>query len=285
MKTDHPSIHVARVLLCCLSVSCILAGCCINIGGWPRAKFKRTDELHTSLEPGSSVSVETSFGSIDVRGSDVTTCDVIARVCVQAPTEKEAHEIADQVKIKLLPSDKHLAITVDKPKLRNNRSVAVSFEITVPNQTSVKCKTSFGSISIAELIGEIDAKTSFAGIDCENIQGPVRLHTSYGEVNCRDINSDSIAASSSFGGIDIVCSRSAPPQLRADISTSYGSISFKTPPGFAGSVDLATSFGSIKSALPLTVQGQFGKETVSGTIGAGDGMLNLRTSFGSIEIK
>jgi len=57
------------------------------------------------------------------------------------------------------------------------------------------------------------------------------------------------------------------------------------PPEFTGQVELATSHGSIKTDLPITVKGKISNKRIRGTIGEGNGMLRLKTSFGSIKIK
>ena len=223
----------------------LLSGCYINIGGCGRAKFERTDELSAPLLAGSSLAAETGFGSITVTGADVVDCHVIAEIYVQAPTEEEAARIAEKVKIKLVPAGTTLTVKVEKPKLKSNRSVGVSFNITLPKQTNIDCETSFGSIKVDNINGSVKAKTSFAAINCDNIKGPIHLETSYGGITCRNITSADITATSSFGGIDIDCSPSSPPDINANIVTSYGNIDLTTPPAFAGKADLQTSYGSI----------------------------------------
>ena len=278
--------YLTKMLLGCLLCSLVvIASCCINIGCWSQAKYERTDELWAELEPGSTVAVQTSFGSITVTGADVTRCDVIAEVCVQAPTKEEAEKIAEKVQVRLEPVGKTLTVKVNKPHVGNNRSIGVSFDITVPKQTNIECTTSFGSIRLADINGNVKATTSFAAIDSKNIQGSVNLATSYGHINCQHITSGDLTVRSSFGGIDITYSDSAPAEMVANVATSYGSIDFVSPPGFTGWVDLATSFGSIKTDLPITVKGKISKDRIKGTVGDGKGKLNLKTSFGSIRIR
>lgn len=279
--------HYSKIALtiCITGLLIALTGCGINIGCWGKAKVKRTDELSAQLSPGSIVTVKTDFGSITVKGAETDRCDVIAKIWVQAPTKEEAEQIAEKVRIKLEPDGNKLAIKVEKPHLKNNRSIGVSFDITVPGQTSIECDTSFGSIDLSDLIGDIDVRTSFASVNAKNITGVVKLNTSYGQINGRNINSPEIKAHSSFGSIDIVCSDSTPADMIADVDTSYGSIDFTTASNFAGDVELSTSFGSIKTDLPITVKGDLGKEYIKGSVGSGSGRLSLKTSFGSIKVK
>ena len=275
-----------KIMLVALLCSFIVAGsCCINIGCGSQAKFERTDKLCAGLAPGSTLAVQTSFGSINITGADINRCDVTAEISIQAPSEQEAEEIAEKVKIRLEQEGGTLKVKIEQPHLGNNRCVGVSFKIIVPKETSIDCSTSFGSIKLADIIGNIEGETSFASIDCKNTQGPGKLKTSYGNINCHNITSGELTAHSSFGGIDITCSDSTSAEMVADVATSYGSIDFTAPPGFTGQVNVSTSFGSIRTEMPIMVKGNIGKDHLRGTIGEGSGNLRLKTSFGSIKIR
>lgn len=275
-----------KVLLdCALCLLVTVAGCCVNIGDSCRAKYERTEQLSASMADLDAVEAKTSFGSITITGADTTTCSIEARICAQAPSDEEAQQLAEDTKIVVAPVGRTLQIRVDKPHLRNNRSVGVSFDITVPRQTSIDCHTSYGSIKLTDLKGAMKAKSSFASITARKTEGPVELETSYGKIDCSEITSSNISTKTSYGSIDIDCSAATAADVDADVATSYGSIEFSAPPGFAGAVDLQTSFGSIKTDLPITVMGGISKDRIRGTVGQGDGKLRLRTSFGSIRVR
>jgi hypothetical protein len=302
----------------------IVIGCNINIGGCSMGneKFERTEE-HTLLMQGiEAIDVDTLFGSVTIIGAETSECQVEAKLTARAPSVEEAEQIAQQTEIKIEPDGATLKISVEHPHLKNNRSVGVSFDITMPKSVAAKVRSSFGSVTVSDIeanvkadtsfaavncsnvTGEVDLKTSYGSIKCENIESglvrahtsfssitcnnvtaPVDLQTSYGSINCKDLTSNQIEAHSSFGSVEIECSEKTNPELQADVSTSYGSIKFKAPSNFSGSVDAGTSFGSIDTLLPVTISGQIGKDRVSGTVGSGSGRLKLQTSFGSIKIK
>ena len=262
-----------------------IAGCGINIGSGSNAKFQRTDELQSPLKPGSTVIVKTSFGSINIHADAVTQCFVSADITLQAPTKSEAEQIAEKVSIGLERRGNKLNIKVNKPRVSNNRSVAVSFDITVPRQTDIKCDTSYGSIKLAGIGGNISAKTSFAAITANDLNGIIALKTSYGSITGRNITSSKFDAHSSFGSINIDFSNQSPSDLKAKLNTSYGSITVAAPPDFTGQVDLVTSFGSTKTDLPLTVTGELSGNRITGQIGQGTGELDIKTSFGAINVR
>jgi hypothetical protein len=273
------------MLACCLVLALLISGCCINWDWLAKKHYERTKQVSASMEGLEQIKFDTSFGAVKVTGADITECNVIAKINGQAPTTEEAQQLAEQTKITLVPVGKVLVFEVEKPRMGSNRSVNVSYDVTVPVRTAVKCETSFGEVSLKNIAGDIDAKTSFGRIYAENTTGKVQLNTSYGEVDCDRIATGDFRAKTSFGKMDIRFSDACPADLRAQIETSFGEVIVDIPPNFSGDVAVETSFGSIKTEMPITVKGDFGNNQLKGTIGQGKGKIDLKTSFGSVKIK
>ena len=287
-----------KSISCCLCLLVIISGCDIHIGGWDQAKYERTIQQQAPINPGSKLYVETSSGSITITGGDVTECSVIAEICGRAPTEEEAQLLAEQVKIELETVGDTLTVKAEKPPSRNNRSVSINYDITIPRQTSIECASSYGAIEITNIKGQTSGKTSSGSIDAKNIEGPTNLDTSYGSVNCRNITGDNITVKSSSGSITAEIIK-GPAQL----TTSYGSITctdmsdgdlkLKTSSGKIrisnasfGDCDAHTSYGSIVSDQ---LKGKLIKlHSGSGSINLTDSSTdttNLSTSYGRITCR
>jgi DUF4097 and DUF4098 domain-containing protein YvlB len=269
----------------CLCALLVVGGCIVQIGNCFRAKYEKVVRLQSPLESGSTIAAETSFGSITAKGADVTDCNVVATICVQAPSEDEAAEIAEKVNIRLDLDGKTLTVKADKPRLKKNRSIGISYQMTVPTQVNLECSSSYGSIKLADTTGYVKAHTSYGSIDCDRISGQIRADTSYGRIDCRDIASEDLTVDSSYGDIHIDYSDAQQPGARANVGTSYGDIDFAVPHGFAGQVETETGFGSIETDVPITAKGEISKKRIQGTLGQGDGKLALKTSFGSVKIR
>jgi DUF4097 and DUF4098 domain-containing protein YvlB len=147
--------------------------------------------------------------------------------------------------------------------------------------------TSYGSIRAEELTGKVlKLHSGSGGIDVTQASADsADISTSYGRITCRQLTTADLTAKSGSGNINIACSDSTSPEINANVVTSYGSVDFEAPPDFAGSVDMATSYGSISTDLPITISGEISKKKLAGTIGQGNGKLNLKTSSGSIKIR
>ena len=159
-------------------------------------------------------------------------------------------------------------------------------------------ETSGGSIHLHDIKGKSRVETSGGGIEAVNLEGPLNAETSGGSIALERVTGD-IRAHSSGGGIHI---REAGGRVDAD--TSGGSIEASFSRGNARGGTLESSGGgiivsldpdvglsidahgnSVSSDLPLTVQGEFSRGSLRGTLGHGGESLRLRTSGGSVKIR
>ncbi len=274
--------HFVKVSLGCLLCMVMLMAGCFNIGCCSmQAKYERTVELSAPLSPGSAFEAQTHNGSIKINGADVTDCNMTATIVARAATDEEARELAEKVKVTLVPSGNRLITRIDKPTRLINKSVSVSLDVEVPNQTDLKLITHNGSVILADITGKINATTHNGKVTTENVAGTTELKTHNGSVICNEISGDS-QLSTHNGNVKAYYSGSA---SSISMITHNGSIELATPPGYSAQVDASTHNGSINTDLPITVTGKVSKSKLAGTIGAGEGQLHLETHNGSIRIR
>ncbi|UCG48895.1 MAG: DUF4097 family beta strand repeat protein [Phycisphaerales bacterium] len=264
----------------CMAVIMAMVGC-----GQPQGRYTRMDNLSAALQPGSAFSAQTHNGSITVRGADVADCNVVATVTARAGmTAEDAQKVAEKVKVTLEPAGAGLAVKIEKPTLSHNQSVAVSLDVTVPNNTDLQITTHNGSIEIAGITGRISGATHNGKVVARKVSGNAALETYNGSVTCREIAGDAQVETHN-GHVDVSYSATASPVGEVSITTYNGSIEFAGPPNLSAAVDASTHNGSIRSDLPVVVVGELRrKNQLQGKIGAGEGKLVLRTHNGSIKI-
>jgi len=285
----------------CLCSLLIVSGCDIHMGDWSRAKYERTVQQQAPLGPGSTVVAKTSFGSVTITGADVTDCNVVAQIRVQAPTEQEAREIAEQVKIKLESVGQTLTVKAEKPPKKRRRSISISYDITVPKQTNIECDSSYGAIKLSNINGNVKGKTSSGSITAENIQGSAQLDTSYGSITCRNISGGDVKLKTSSGNIKLSNASCG----GCDVHTSYGSInadelkssllklhsssgSINVTEASADSADISTAYGRINcrqlTTTDLTAKSGSGNiDVVCSDSTPAEIIANVVTSYGSID--
>ncbi len=277
--------HFTKVSLGCLLCLAMFMAGCINIGSCAmRAKYERTMQLSAPLSPGSAFEAQTHNGSITINGADVAECNMTATIVARAATDEEARELAEKVKVTLVPSGNRLITKIDKPTRLINKSISVSLDVEVPNQTDLDLVTHNGSVEISDIKGLLDATTHNGKVTSERISGTTVFKTHNGSVTCGEI-SGSTQLKSHNGSIKAFFIDTAPAVCDISIVTYNGGIKLKTPPGFSARIDASTHNGSINTDLPITVSGKVSKSKLTGTIGAGEGQLHLETHNGSIRIR
>jgi hypothetical protein len=278
--------HFAKVSLgCMMCLVVISAGCCINIGSCSmQAKYERTMQLSAPLSSGSTFEAQTHNGSITINGAEVAECSLTATIVTRAATDEEALELSDQVNVTLVPSGNRLTVKIDKPTNLINKSVSVSLDVQLPNQTDLELVTHNGAVEISDVTGKLKATTHNGKVTCERISGTTTFETHNGSVTCNEISGNTQLKSHN-GSIEAFYTSTAPSACDISMVTHNGGIELKTPPNLSAKIDVSTHNGSINTDLPITVSGEISRNKLTGTIGAGEGKLHLETHNGSIRIR
>jgi len=141
--------------------------------------------------------------------------------------------------------------------------------------------TSGGGIHVTGGGGTLEAGTSGGGIRVMTFNGPIHIGTSGGGITVENIQGQ-IHAGTSGGSIHAVLPAPIPGDVQ--LGTSGGSISVTTVPTAAFTLDAETSGGGVNCDLPITVQGNLGRNRIKGTVNNGGPTVHLRTSGGSIHV-
>lgn len=253
--------------------------------------YKKNVETQVPFAPGSKLVVQNEAGAIRVGSDERTDCRITAKVYVHAPHKQEAREIGEQVQIVAEPNNADpnhavVRVTVKEPSIpQDHRFISVDLDILVPRQAHVDCKTEFGQVRLTGIEGNVKAETQFGAVICEKTQGTLEMGTQFGRVTGREIVSDRLVARTQFGSVDIACSKSCPAEIAAEVSTQWGKVRFKVPPGYQGAYRLDNDWGAVHSALPLTGEGRISRHQIVGTTGSGNGNLRLSSDHGSVCLR
>ena len=265
MKNRYFRNMLTGCLLVCMLI--VLAGCDIRIDGVNvgKAEYKLTEQLSAPAKPGGKLEVATEVGSIDITGSETDQCNVTAVITAKAPSEEEAQELAEKVKISLETTGDKIIVKIQKPSKKSNCSIGISYDISVPNQTGLHVSSNVGNIDIAHITGDVKASTNVGNVTCSSFAGDIDGRTNVGNVS-----------------VKYTATAGPAPDVR--LETNVGEASFVGPAELSATVDASTQIGSISTSKPLTVTGKINK-SVHGTIGDGKGRVKMLTNIGSITIQ
>ena len=261
----------SNVLLCLISSVAALA-----------ATEEKLDHRF-SVQPGGTVVVDVDFGSIDI--STNSTGEVVVDVWRKIGRKKKADEAA-------FLRDNPVEFTQDgntvtiRSRGKSNRSWSFSgrnqneakYTITTPAQFNAQLKTGGGSMSVADLTGEVRAHTGGGGLTFARLHGPLDGETGGGNIKAR-ASEGTLNLRTGGGGIEVTGSSGS-----LDGKTGGGSVTVKEFQGPArvatggggltiedmqGALEASTGGGSINAVLPFELSDTVNLSTGGGGISVG----------------
>jgi DUF4097 and DUF4098 domain-containing protein YvlB len=202
----------------------------------------------------------TPNGGISVRGWERNEIQLRARVTANAETQQDADALAADVRV-----------LTDGGRIRSegrrnqDGGWSVSFELMVPARHNLELTTTNGGISVKDVQSRMAFSTTNGGITLNNVNGDVRGRTNNGGVTVE------LAGGTWLGeGLDV--------------ETHNGGVRLAVPAGYSAHLDVGTTNGGVNSDIPLTVQGNIGKQ-LSVDLGSGGPLLKLKTINGGVSIQ
>jgi hypothetical protein len=146
-----------------------------------------------------------------------------------------------------------------------NNDVSVEFTIRLPKGVKVDASSVNGGLDIAGATAAVKARTVNGGIQASSTSGPV---------NAKTVN----------GGITVKAGTIGDGP--AEYETVNGSITLELPESTNADITMRTVNGSITSEdFPITVQGRFDRQRISGKIGKGGPEISVSAVNGSIRLR
>ncbi|MDP8201516.1 MAG: DUF4097 family beta strand repeat-containing protein [Candidatus Tenebribacter burtonii] len=268
-------------------------------------EIKKTFEINDKT----GLVIDNINGTVNITGWDKDFVDVVV-------TKKTTHgsKALDMVDVIMMQKDD---IILETKHLTKNPKVTVIYEINVPKKLLLKnirssngsinitdagdtdiIQTSNGSINIRNCTGKITVNTSNGSITAEDIKGSVIAHTSNGRIRLENITGF-VDAITSNGGIQIynvvsigniktsngsIKAHIAKMSNDVDIKSSNGSITLYLANSLDADIKASTSNGKIRLHDFTITADNISKSYVSGFIGNGGNLIDLKTSNSNIHI-
>lgn len=228
------------------------------------------------VSPGTSFSLDHSFGDIEIFGWDQNKIEIKATIRVEARRESTAKEILDAIVINVNQSAQTVKVSTDYPeKGWKNVSYSVDYEIHIPANSPVSSESSFGNMTLTGLTGKLSATLKHGDLRVEDCLGQSDLKNQFGQITVRGLGGSS-KISNMNGDIEV---ETVNGSLQAE--GRFGNISVMnvdgdlTLDGSNGDLDVKTVKGK------ATISNSFGGTDVTGVAGK----LTMDCRNGDISIK
>jgi DUF4097 and DUF4098 domain-containing protein YvlB len=228
-----------------------------------REVFCEVRETRVRLSSGSTVAVEgLRNGGITAVGWDRDSLVVKTRIRAQAETEREARELASEVRTTVSGG----TISVDGPRSRDGDSYwTASIVASVPQRSNLRLQTSNGPVSVERVTGTHDVRTS---------NGPLSLRALAGEVRARTTN----------GPLSITLAGTKWDGAGLDAQTTNGPLTITVPENYNARLETGTRNGPVRVDFPITVVGRITRD-INTTLGSGGATIRATTTNGPLTLK
>jgi DUF4097 and DUF4098 domain-containing protein YvlB len=142
----------------------------------------------------------------------------------------------------------------------------VSFEIFVPQATSLTVKTVNGGITVSD------------------IRGSLKFEATNGGVNLRRLAGD-VAGSTVNGGINLELMGSTWDGSQVQVTTRNGGVNVSVPENYSAHFQTETLNGSLRSEIPLNLPTDARSGNQDFSIGAGGPLIHVTTTNGAVRLK
>lgn len=247
-----------------LAMAVVSGGCIVIAGGDLRCKAERTDNLTAPAGGVTTLKVTANVGAIKLEAAETSEVRITADITVKAKTDERAEELLSGVHVTAEPSGDTLVIKAEKPSGFGHNELSVDLTIAAPAGLRLECTTNVGDIRVDGFTSRVEAHTDVGKITCEGLHDSINLHTNVGDIRA-------------------TYASDAPAALAVSVSTNVGNIDFAAQSQVSAHLTASSNVGDIHTDRPLTVTGSVGK-SLNGTLGDGQGHVDLHTNVGSITI-
>jgi DUF4097 and DUF4098 domain-containing protein YvlB len=275
------------------SVALIVGSGCIVVGaGWnwshcgPVVWTEKVTE-RVPIDPAGLKAVEarTHNGEISFSGqpADSTEAFVVVTKKAGGLTLSDAEEALEAINVYVRRTASHTVRIGWKWRgiRRSNWGAQVGFEIRAPGNVRMTGETHNGGMDIKGVAGEVRAVTHNGSVAVESAGGGLYVETHNGRILAA-YSGDDVTLITHNGEVVADLHRCA--TLDARITTHNGGIEVAVGETTSADLRCETHNGRIKCDVPLNVT-EVSRHMLTGTIGGGDGYLNIITHNGGIRIK
>ena len=270
------------------------------LSGIPWSERATADERVSLGAPASRLlRVHNTNGRTIVFGEDRDDIEVQIAKTARAESADAAQQLLEEIRLIHGASGEALELDVEVPRKWNRRGHA-NLELHVPRGISVDLSVSNGKIAVTNLRGRVRARSSNGSVTIDDVVGDIEVATTNAKVICAatrgrlvarssngkielDEHSGSVDASTSNGLIRV--SMEEVGKAGVQLATSNGRIQLELPAEVDADVDIRVDNGVIRNDRTLCKATRTTNGQVKGQLGSGGALIKLRTSNGSISLR
>ncbi len=262
-----------------------------------------------TLKNNQQVSITNSFGKVNVNNWSRNEVKVEITIKVSAVNDKLAQELLDRIQI-IENIGAAISFETKTGAVKNvskQSKMEIDYVVTLPSQTPLYVKNSFGDTFIPDRKGATEILQSFGGLKAGNLYRDAVIKVEFGKLIADGIDGSKIK--SSYSEVDV---KKLSGDLKASfefcaklqlgltnnldalvINASYSDLTLIVPRNFNGDFTVNTSFGKAQGGTYValndaTREKKYGPtfdRLYTGRAGNGKSMVVVNSSFGNVRFE
>lgn len=226
---------------------------------------EKTVQIEIPVMQHTSVTIEAINGKVLVTGHhDVNVVTMTAGLIVGSDSQADADNHLDDLSILVTETVEVISLQTLQPQTTDGRSYQVEYAIIVPSDIAVVVNQVNGNIDMVDIQNSVDVVSVNGDIRMDNIVGGV----------VADVVNGSIEASATL-----------PTQATIDLITDNGSIELRIPRSTSAVVGASVVSGTIQTTNLVFDELAQTRQSLTGTLGGGEGTIELWVDNGDIRMK
>jgi len=243
-----------------------LSSCHIVDPDWDRDRdsARNTFSYEIEVEEQEAFKIEGINGDIDIRGTNDDTVLIWGERIVRADNRDDAEWYLDQLRVRVSTYEDEIYVRTDQPRNIENVDFEVIYHVEIPDSWRV---------NVDHVNGDVLVKTLQNRVSVDLTNGDIGLDEIYGQVWTELVNGDVDA--------DVILSDGD----LCRIGVTNGDIRLAIPRDTSAELYAQVTNGEIMLTNLELSDMSSSRQFVSGILGDGDGLVDLRTTNGDIEVR
>jgi len=248
--------------------------------------------------------MDVSFANVNIQTWDQSQMEIIIKMDISAKNEERANEYFESFNVDIDEGMDIVNLNIEAGDWNSSKSesFSVHVEIRMPAAASLHGECAFGDLTISDLTAICDVNIEYGNLKINGLWSyENNVRNSFGNATINGTNGGEFnneygmltigllqgnaKVQSSFGNLEIKKIAMQCKDLEVGVEYADAHIDLSSDAGFR--FDLSSSYGNIdlpSSAKTTSSESDFQDKQVKGTIGNGEGKLEVKCEFGNVDI-
>ena len=221
-------------------------------------------------------------GNVEITGSAVATEVTIAGTkTVKSESVQDAEDYLDNLQVNVTTTATAIGAETVQPSANRGRNLSIDYRITVPAALRVDVVNTNGNVDVFSVASNVSVLNTNGNVELDDITGNASVTLTNGNVELDNLVGSATAITTNG---NVVGDVTLPLNGTLSLQTTNGTAQLVVPQNTSADVTASLANGQI-SVTNLTFSNLVQTPTsLTGTLGAGEGMISLTTVNGDVDL-